>query len=85
MDRVEFIKIFKVSNINTSLKFLKNKNFGSVLDTLAKKILLNTIGKVSNVLFFCQNYINDDIEKFKTLEKQLIFILKLKLTKVLKV
>ena len=50
---VEHIKIFKVSNLNTSLKYLKNKNFWvSAFDTSAKKDFTenNWIGK--NVLLF---------------------------------
>jgi 23S rRNA (guanosine2251-2'-O)-methyltransferase len=43
---VEHINLFKVSNINTSLKFLKSKQFWvSAFDVSAKKILLFMIGK----------------------------------------
>ena len=43
---VEHIRIFKVSNLNTALRFLKLKNFGLVLLTLIqRKILLKIIGK----------------------------------------
>ncbi len=50
---VEFIKIFKVSNINTSLKFLKNKNFWiSAFDTLAKKDFTKHNWQGRNVLLF---------------------------------
>ena len=42
----EHIKIFKVANLNTSMKFLKTKNFWvSAFDSTGKEILQNTTGK----------------------------------------
>ena len=50
---VEHIKIFKVSNLNTSLKFLKNKNFWiSAFDISAKKDFTENNWKGKNVLLF---------------------------------
>ena len=47
----EHIKIFRVSNINTALKF-KNKEFGKVhLISMQIKISLNTIGKGKTFYF----------------------------------
>ena len=49
----EHIKIFKVANINTALKFLKTKNFWiSAFDTNAKKDFTNHSWKGKNVLIF---------------------------------
>ncbi len=50
---VEHIKIFKVSNLNTSLKFLKNKNFWvSAFDVSANKDFSRNNWKGKNVLLF---------------------------------
>ena len=50
---VEYLKIFKVSNINTSLKFLKGKNFWvSAFDVSAKKDFTKNNWKGRNVLLF---------------------------------
>jgi len=49
----EYIKIFEVSNINTSLKFLKTKDFWvSAFDSTAKKDFTNNDWKGKNVLLF---------------------------------
>ena len=49
----EHIKIFKVSNINTALKFLKNKDFWvSAFDVSAKKDFTKHDWKGKNVLLF---------------------------------
>ena len=49
----EHIKIFKVSNVNTSLKFLKTKNFWvSAFDVSAKKDFTQNNWKGKNVLLF---------------------------------
>ena len=49
----EHIKIFKVSNINTTLKFLKTKNFWiSAFDISAKKDFAKNNWKGRNVLLF---------------------------------
>ena len=49
----EHIKIFKVSNINTALKFLKNKDFWvSAFDISAKKDFTKHNWKGKNVLLF---------------------------------
>ena len=50
---VEHIKIFKVSNINTSLKYLKTKNFWvSAFDVAAKKDFTKHDWKGRNILLF---------------------------------
>ena len=50
---VEHIKLFKVSNINTTLKFLKTKNFWvSAFDVHAKKNFTDHDWKGRNVLLF---------------------------------
>ena len=50
---VEFLKIFKVSNINTSLKFLKTKNFWvSAFDASAEKDFTKNNWKGKNILLF---------------------------------
>ena len=50
---VEHIKIFKVSNINTTLKFLKTKDFWiSAFDISAKKDFTKNNWKGKNVLLF---------------------------------
>jgi len=50
---VEYIKIFKVANINTSLKFLKSKEFWvSAFDISAKNDFTNHNWKGKNVLLF---------------------------------
>ena len=49
----EYIKIFEVSNINTSLKFLKTKDFWvSAFDSTAEKDFTNNDWKGKNVLLF---------------------------------
>ena len=49
----ELIKIFQVSNINTTLKYLKSKNFWvSGFDTESKKNFTNHDWKGNNVLLF---------------------------------
>lgn len=49
----EHIKIFKVSNVNTALKFLKTKNFWiSAFDITAKKNFTQHDWKGNNVLLF---------------------------------
>ena len=49
----EYIKIFKVSNLNTSMKFLKTKNFWiSAFDINAKKDFTKNNWKGKNVLLF---------------------------------
>jgi 23S rRNA (guanosine2251-2'-O)-methyltransferase len=49
----EHLKIFKVSNINTSLKYLKSKNFWiSAFDASAKKDFTTNDWKGRNVLLF---------------------------------
>ena len=49
----EHIKIFKVANVNTTLKFLKTKNFWiSAFDISAKKDFVNNNWKGRNVLLF---------------------------------
>ena len=49
----EHIKIFKVSNLNTSLKFLKTKEFWvSAFDVTAKKDFTKNNWKGKNVLLF---------------------------------
>ena len=49
----EHIKIFKVSNVNTALKFLKTKDFWvSAFDVSAKKDFTNHEWKGKNVLLF---------------------------------
>ena len=49
----EHLKIFKVSNVNTSLKFLKSKNFWiSAFDVTAKKDFTSNNWKGNNVLLF---------------------------------
>ena len=49
----EYIKIFKVSNLNTSLKFLKKKDFWvSAFDISAKKDFTKNNWKGKNVLLF---------------------------------
>ena len=49
----EYIKIFKVANINTSLKFLKNKDFWvSAFDISAKNDFTSHNWKGKNVLLF---------------------------------
>ena len=49
----EYINIFKVSNINTSLKYLKTKDFWvSAFDVSAKKIFKEKEWKGRNVLLF---------------------------------
>ena len=50
---IEHIKIFKVSNLNTSLKFLKTKEFWvSAFDVTAKKDFTKNNWKGKNVLLF---------------------------------
>ena len=50
---VEFLKIFKVSNINTALKFLKTKNFWvSAFDASAEKDFTKNNWKGKNILLF---------------------------------
>ena len=50
---VEYLKIFKVSNVNTSLKFLKTKNFWvSAFDVSATKDFTSNDWKGKNVLLF---------------------------------
>tara|TARA_B100000963_G_scaffold359373_1_gene386563 strand:- start:956 stop:1699 length:744 start_codon:yes stop_codon:yes gene_type:complete len=50
---VEFLKIFKVSNVNTSLKFLKDKNYWvSAFDVSADKDFTSNNWKGKNVLLF---------------------------------
>ena len=50
---VEHIKIFRVSNINTTLKFLKSKNFWvSAFDISASKDFTSNNWKGKNVLLF---------------------------------
>ena len=50
---VEHIKIFKVANVNTTLKFLKTKEFWvSAFDISAKKDFTKHIWKGKNVLLF---------------------------------
>ena len=50
---VEHLKIFKVSNINTSLKYLKTKDFWiSAFDISAKKNFIDNDWKGKNVLLF---------------------------------
>ena len=50
---VEHLKIFKVSNINTSLKYLKTKDFWiSAFDISAKKNFVDNDWKGKNVLLF---------------------------------
>ena len=50
---VEHIKIFKVSNINTTLKFLKTKDFWvSAFDVSAKKDFTSNNWKGKNILLF---------------------------------
>jgi 23S rRNA (guanosine2251-2'-O)-methyltransferase len=50
---VEHIKIFKVANVNTSLKYLKTKEFWiSAFDVSAKKDFTNHKWKGKNVLLF---------------------------------
>ena len=50
---VEYLKIFKVSNVNTSLKYLKSKNFWiSAFDVSAKKDFTNNNWEGRNVLLF---------------------------------
>ena len=49
----ELIKIFQVSNINTTLKYLKSKNFWvSGFDSESKKNFTNHDWKGNNVLLF---------------------------------
>ena len=49
----EYIKIFKVSNLNTTLKYLKTKEFWvSAFDTSAKKDFTKNNWKGKNVLLF---------------------------------
>ena len=49
----EYLKIFKVSNVNTALKFLKTKNFWiSSFDSKAKKDFTNHKWEGKNVLLF---------------------------------
>ena len=49
----EYIKIFKVSNVNTALKFLKTKEFWiSAFDVSAKKDFTKHTWKGKNVLLF---------------------------------
>ena len=49
----EHIKIFKVSNVNTALKFLKTKDFWvSAFDVSAKKDFTNHNWKGKNILLF---------------------------------
>ena len=49
----EFLKIFKVSNVNTALKFLKSKNFWvSAFDVEAKKDFTSNNWKGRNILLF---------------------------------
>ena len=50
---IELIKIFQVSNINTTLKYLKSKNFWvSGFDSESKKDFTNHDWKGNNVLLF---------------------------------
>ena len=50
---VEHVKIFKVSNVNTTLKYLKSKNFWvSAFDVSAEKDFSNNDWKGKNVLLF---------------------------------
>ena len=50
---IEHIKIFKVSNLNTSLKFLKTKEFWvSAFDVTAKKDFTKNNWKGKNILLF---------------------------------
>ena len=50
---IEHIKIFKVSNINTSLRFLKSKEFWvSAFDTNGKKDFTKNNWSGKNVLLF---------------------------------
>jgi 23S rRNA (guanosine2251-2'-O)-methyltransferase len=50
---VEHIKIFKVSNLNTALKYLKSKDFWiSAFDISAKKDFSKSDWKGKNVLLF---------------------------------
>ena len=50
---VEFLKIFKVSNVNTALKFLKSKNFWvSAFDSTADKDFTKNNWKGKNILLF---------------------------------
>tara|TARA_Y100000590_G_scaffold420227_1_gene522724 strand:- start:5063 stop:5806 length:744 start_codon:yes stop_codon:yes gene_type:complete len=55
---IELINIFEVSNINTSLKFLKSRNFWvSGFDSEAKKIFTEHDWKGNNILLFgSENY-----------------------------
>ena len=63
----EHVKIFKVSNINTTLKFLKTKEFWvSSLDVSAKKDFTENNWKGKNILLFGSE--GSGI-KTKTLEK----------------
>ncbi|MDB9744664.1 23S rRNA (guanosine(2251)-2'-O)-methyltransferase RlmB [Pelagibacteraceae bacterium] len=63
----EHIKIFQVSNINTTLKFLKTKNFWvSAFDVSAKKDFTTNNWKGKNVLLFGSEGYGI---KAKTLEK----------------
>ena len=49
----EYLKIFKVSNVNTALKFLKTKNFWiSSFDSKAKKDFTNHKWEGKNILLF---------------------------------
>ena len=49
----EHVKIFKVSNVNTALKFLKTKDFWvSAFDVSAKKDFTNHNWKGKNILLF---------------------------------
>tara|TARA_B100001057_G_scaffold151969_1_gene152018 strand:- start:3485 stop:4228 length:744 start_codon:yes stop_codon:yes gene_type:complete len=50
---VEYIKIFKVANVNTAIKFLKSKNFWvSAFDVSAKKDFTKHNWKGKNILLF---------------------------------
>ena len=53
MQVAEHIKIFRVSNLNTTLKFLKTKNFWvSAFDVSAKKDFTQNKWEGKNVLLF---------------------------------
>ena len=76
---VEYLKIFKVSNLNTALKYLKTKDFWvSAFDILASKDFTENNWKGKNVLLFG----SEGFIKTKTLFD---FKFKLILIKVLKV
>ena len=74
----EYIKIFKVSNLNTALKYLKTKDFWvSAFDVSAEKDFTKNEWKGRNVLLFGSEGFG---LKDKTLEKS-DFIFKVKMNK----